>query len=76
MPTGWKNMYADADVDSDEGEKTRDIAEREMDPYVYHFTTDNLPPLNIQRHDVHYMNNGWKNAYVQNQNQRRDINER
>lgn len=67
-------MYADADVDSEEEERTKDIAEREMDPYVYHFTTDNLPPLNVQRHDVHYMPNGWKNAYVQNT--RLDVNER
>jgi len=35
-----------------------------MDPFVYHFATDNLPPLNIQRNEYKYPSNGWKNVYA------------
>ena len=35
-----------------------------MDPDVYHFVSDNLPPLTVnQRADVAYENNGYKNVY-------------
>jgi len=44
QPQGWKNVYGAAEVEADAEEP---IGDAKMDPYVYHFTTDNLPPLNI-----------------------------
>ena len=64
QPTGWKNVYGAAEVEAN-ADAEEPIGDAKIDPYVYHFTTDNLPPLNIQRNEWAYPNNGHKNVYAE-----------